>query len=89
MNTNNDNLWKNFLDAVYKEINPASFHAWFNELVLLHLDSYQHKIQIQVPMEIHKKILGDNYYNLIEEIFFKLTGINYEIEFLLEEEKKM
>ncbi len=37
-------------------------------------------------MEIQKKVLGDNYYNLIEDTFFKLTGINYEIEFLLEEE---
>lgn len=37
-------------------------------------------------MEIQKKVLGDNYYNLIEDTLFKLTGINYEIEFLLEEE---
>ena len=72
------------MDAIYKEINPASFHAWFHDLVLLKIEN--NKIQIQVPMEIHKKILGDNYYSLIEETFFKLTGINYEIEFLLENE---
>lgn len=79
-------LWQNFLDSIYKEINAASFHAWFHDLILLQLDRYQHKIKIQVPMEIHKKILGDNYYSLIEETFFKLTGINFDIEFRLEEE---
>lgn len=86
MKTDIEKLWQNFLDSIYKEINAASFHAWFHDLILLNLDNYQHKIKIQVPMEIHKKILGDNYYNLIEETFFKLTGINYDIEFLLEEE---
>lgn len=89
MRTDTENLWQNFLDSIYKEINAASFHAWFHDLILLNLDTYQHKIKIQVPMEIHKKILGDNYYSLIEETFFKLTGINYDIEFLLEDEKNI
>jgi len=81
------NLWQNFLDSIYKEINAASFHAWFHDLILLKIDNYKHSLKIQVPMEIHKKILGDNYYSLIEETFFKLTGINYDIQFLLEDEK--
>jgi len=81
-----EEIWQSFLDAIYKEINPASFHAWFHDLILLKMAN--NKIEIQVPMEIHKKILGDNYYSLIEETFLKLTGINYEIEFLLEDEKQ-
>ena len=39
-------------------------------------------------MEIHRRILGENYYSLIEETFLKLTGITFDIEFLLEEEKE-
>lgn len=39
-------------------------------------------------MEVQKRILGDNYYELIEDTLFKLTGINYDIEFLLEEENE-
>lgn len=89
MKTDTENLWQNFLDSIYKEINAASFHAWFHDLVLLKIDNYQHKIKIQVPMEIHKKILGDNYYSLIEDTFFKLTGINYDIEFLMEDEQNI
>ncbi len=87
MSTEIENLWQNFLDSIYKEINAASFHAWFHDLILLSIDRYQQKLKIQVPMEIHKNILGEHYYSLIEETFFKLTGINFEIEFLLEEEK--
>ena len=87
MTTEIEQLWQNFLDSIYKEINAASFHAWFHDLILLSIDRYQQKLKIQVPMEIHKNILGEHYYSLIEETFFKLTGINFEIEFLLEEEK--
>ncbi|MCI8394480.1 MAG: chromosomal replication initiator protein DnaA [Bacilli bacterium] len=87
MTTEIDSLWQNFLDLIYKEINAASFHAWFHDLVLIKLDRLQHKIRIQVPMEIHKKILGDNYYTLIEDTFFKLTGVNFDIEFFLEDEQ--
>ena len=87
MTTEIDSLWQNFLDLIYKEINAASFHAWFHDLVLIKLARLQHKIRIQVPMEIHKKILGDNYYTLIEDTFFKLTGVNFDIEFFLEDEQ--
>lgn len=80
-----EDLWQNFLDNIENEINPASFHAWFNDLKLIKLE--KDSITIQVPMEIHKKILGDNYYSLIEETLFKLSGINYDIKFILEEEK--
>ncbi len=81
-----EDLWQNFLNNIQNEINPASFHAWFNDLRLIKLDN--ESVTIQVPMEIHKKILGDNYYSLIEDTLFKISGINYDIKFILEEEKK-
>ena len=56
-----EELLKLFLDNIYKEINPASFHAWFNDLSIVNLTS--DKITFKVPMEIHKKMLGDNYYS--------------------------
>lgn len=81
-----EDLWHSFLDNIKNEINSASYNAWFNDLKLVKLDN--DSITIQVPMEIHKKILGDNYYSLIEEILFKISGINYDIKFILEEEKE-
>lgn len=79
-----EELLKKFLDSIYKEINPASFHAWFNDLKIISLTDT--KITFKVPMEIHKKMLGDNYYALIEKTLFTITNINYDIEFILEEE---
>lgn len=79
-----EELWQNFLNTIKNEINSASFNAWFNDLKLLKVDN--ESVVIQVPMEIHKKILGDNYYSLIEDILFKLSGINYDIRFVLEDE---
>ena len=78
------NLWQQFLDMIYKEVNSASYHAWFSDLKLVSID--QEKIVIQVPMEIHKRILNENYYSLIDETFYKLTNINYNFEFVLKDE---
>jgi len=82
MNTNN--LWDNFLDIICQKTNPVSFNTWFNNLKLISLDN--NKIVIQVPMIIHKKILSENYYSLIDDSLNELTGINYDVEFVLEDE---
>lgn len=81
-----EELWNTFLETIKKEINSASYNAWFHDLKLLNVDN--DSLTIQVPMEIHKKILGDNYYSLMEEILFNLSGITYNIKFVLEEEKQ-
>ncbi len=78
------NLWQQFLDKIYNEVNSASFHAWFSDLKLISISN--DKIVIQVPMEIHKRILNENYYSLIDDTFFKLTNINYTFEFVLKDE---
>ncbi len=82
-----EELWNTFLETIKKEINSASYSAWFHDLKLLNVE--KDSLTIQVPMEIHKKILGDNYYSLMEEILFNLSGITYNIKFVLEEEKQV
>ena len=77
-------LWQSVLNEIYPEVNSASFHAWFNDLKLIKIQN--NKVFIQVPMEIHKRILTTNYYNLIDDAFYKITNHNYEFEFLLKEE---
>ena len=82
----NEKLWDSFLDIIYKKTNPVSFNTWFNNISLLNITN--NKISIKVPMDIHKKILSNNYYSLIEDTFMSLTGISYDIEFILEDEIK-
>ena len=77
-------LWQSVLDEIYPEVNSASFHAWFHDLKLIKIQD--NKVYIQVPMEIHKRILTTNYYSLIDDAFYKVTNHNYEFEFLLKEE---
>ena len=77
-------LWQSVLDEIYPEVNTASFHAWFNDLKLIKIEN--NKVFIQVPMEIHKRILTQNYYTLLDDAFYKITNHNYEFEFLLKEE---
>jgi len=81
-----ETLLKQFLDSIYKEINPASFHAWFNDLEITNLTD--DKITFKVPMEIHKKMLGDNYYSLIDKTLTNITNNTYDIEFILESDIK-
>ncbi len=79
-----DTLWDNFLNIICKKTNPVSFNTWFNNLTLLNITD--NKITIKVPYAMHKKVLSDNYYSLIEDTFMSLTGINYDINFMLEDE---
>lgn len=79
-----DNMWQNFLTEVSEQVSPTTYNVWFNDLSLIKVES--DKITIQVPMEIHKKMLGNTYYSLIENIFYTLSGNKYDFEFVLEDE---
>lgn len=81
-----EEVWKKFLEIISNETNPVSFATWFANIKLL--EATDEKIAIEVPMTIHKNMLGDNYYNLIEDTFNKLTGKTFDIEFCLEGEFK-
>lgn len=81
---NSQELWKNFLEIINNKVNPISFNTWFKDATLINMDSKN--ITIQVPMMLQKNLLMKNYYDLIEETFFSLTGKNYDISIVLEEE---
>ena len=81
---NTQTLWKNFLEIINNKVNPISFNTWFKDASLINIEN--NKAIIQVPMMLQKNLLMKNYYDLIEETFLSLTGKNYEISFVLEEE---
>src|SRR5574344_132421 len=80
----NDLLWNNFLDVIRSKISTVSFDTWFKDTKLLNIQNG--KMIIKVPMTFHKKFLNDTYYDLIEEIITNLTGTNYDLEFVVEED---
>ena len=84
---NTDILWSNFLSSIKDELSSLSYDTWFSETKLNKI--VDDKAFVIVPMPIHKRHLQENYYDLIQDRLFDITGSTYEIEFLLEEELKI
>lgn len=83
---NTKDMWDKFLDIIKDQINPVSFNTWFKTISINKITD--NTVSILVPMFIHKTTLNNIYYELIEETFYKLTGKNFNIEFLTEDEIK-
>ena len=81
---NNDLLWERFLTNIKSSVNSMVYSTWFSKTHLFSLDN--NKATILVPLDIHKKRLNESYHDLIVSILNKLTGNNYELEFILENE---
>ena len=83
---NVDVLWTNFLSQIKDELSSLAFDTWFKDTSLYKLEDG--KAIIIVPMQIHKKHLADKYSNLIIERLNTITGTNFELEFILNDEIK-
>ena len=81
---NVDILWSNLLSQIKDELTSLSYSTWFSETKLYKLDN--EIAYIIVPMPIHKKHLIDNYSSSITTKLADLTGANYELNLLLNEE---
>lgn len=82
-----EKLFKSFLEQIEQEVATNVYSVWFKDLKPVSLN--ENKFIIQVPMNIHKQILaGNNYKELIDSCFYKLTNKHFEIELLLEDEIK-
>ncbi len=81
---NSKELFINFLKEIEQEVTPNTYSIWFSKLELIEI--VDNLVKIKVPMEIHKKMLTDNYYTLLESSLYSITGKDYDFSFLLEEE---
>ena len=77
-------LWQNVLNEIKDELSSLAFDTWFSDVKLVELDNGV--ATIEVPMSIHKKHLSDNYFDLIRLALNKVTGTNFDLEFLLPDE---
>lgn len=81
---NVDILWANFLTQIKDELSSLSYDTWFKDTKLLSLQNG--KAIVVVPMPIHKKHLLDNYSKIIIEKLNDITGTNFELELILNDE---
>lgn len=83
---NSEDIWMKVLDLIKKELHSVSYTTWFGETKIHSIDDKT--VTLQVPMTIHKKMILDNYYDLLVNSFSQVTGIDYNIECILEDEIK-
>jgi chromosomal replication initiator protein len=77
-------LWKNTLDKISSLVTPIAFETWFSKTTLIDLDGNLAKIK--VPMHIYKKHLKENYDEMIKDVFNEVSGSNFLVEYITEEE---
>ena len=77
-------LFNTFLEEIEPQLSLNVFNLWFSTLEPISMT--EDTLTIKVPMKIHKTMLNTTYKNLIESTFFSITGKNYNIEYLTEDE---
>lgn len=81
---NTEVIWSNFLKTIKEQITSLAYDTWFKDTRLIELKDG--KAKIVVPMHVHKKHLIENYTEMIGNTLNQVTGTNFDIEFILEEE---
>ncbi len=79
-----EELFSKFLYEVQNQVSQNAYTIWFSKLEILSI--VNNVITIKVPMEIHKQMLTETYANVIDSIFFSMTGINYTFKYITEDE---
>lgn len=79
-----NNMWSVFLSKMEIKLKPVLFQTWFKETKLVDLNN-EYAI-VLVPLDVHKKHLKENYYEIIKETFMEVTGSIFKFEFVTEEE---
>jgi len=77
-------IWDKVLDSLKSQLSSVSYETWFSDTKLLNINDGIAKVL--VPSHVHKKHLKENYNDFVENVFSVITGTNFNIEYVLEEE---
>ena len=80
---NKDLVWEKFLSIIKKRVSSIGYETWFKETKL---HSSGEDAVIVVSTIAHKKHLSESYGELISEILNEITGTNFNLKFVLENE---
>ncbi len=81
-----NNIWSVFLAKIEGKVKPVLFQTWFKDTKLLNLT--EDKALVEVPLDVHKKHLKENYGDIIKETFMEVTGSIFDFEYITEEESQ-
>ena len=79
-----NSIWNSFLEKIKKEVANISYETWFAETKLVNLNDNIATVLVTYPSQ--KKMLIENYNDIIEEIFTEVTGTNFKFNYVIEEE---
>ena len=82
---NKDLIWNQFLNMIKKRVSSLGYDTWFRDTKLVELSD---DAIITVPTIAHQKHLAESYKDIIEEILNSITGTNFNLNFVLENEYK-
>lgn len=82
----NEDLWSKLMSVLSNKISPSTFNIWFKSLKLYRIDQVNIKIIIIVPMPLYKIMFEQKYNPVMIESINEITGMIYDIEYVLEEE---
>lgn len=80
----NSQLWNSFLERIQSELSPVTYDTWFADTRIVKIEN--NIVTLAVPMHVHKKMLSENYNEMIEEIFTEISGSNFKFDYLTEDE---
>lgn len=79
-----DELFNKLLKEIENQVSNVTYSTWFSKLSLV--NSSDTELIIKVPMNLHKTILKDTYYKLIDDIIQKIANKSYEIKYVTDED---
>lgn len=78
------NFGNSFLERIQSELSPVTYDTWFADTRIVKIEN--NIVTLAVPMHVHKKMLSENYNEMIEEIFTEISGSNFKFDYLTEDE---
>lgn len=80
-----ESMWQVFLAKIKTKLKYVIYQTWFEQTKLVDLNN-EYAI-VQVPLDVHKKHLQDNYGEIIRETFMEVTGSIFKFKYVTEEER--
>ncbi len=75
-----ESMWTVFLSKMEIKLKPVLFQTWFKDTKLIDLNN-EYAI-IEVPLDVHKKHLKENYGEIIKETFMEVTGSIFKFKYV-------
>ena len=75
-----ENIWSVFLEKIEMKVKPVLFQTWFKDTRLIKLN--EEIALVEVPLDVNKKHLKENYSDIIKETFMEVTGSIFNFEYV-------